>query len=80
MKNFFDMESHPSDSLFHFTDVRHEGERGRKEFVREVEGVRADYDFLATTQARKLALERLLQRQHDKTAADEAEANAGPEL
>jgi hypothetical protein len=78
--NWFGMDAHPSDSLFHFTDVRQEGDRGRKEFVREVEGVRADYDFVATTPARKLALERLLQRQHDKTSADEAEINAGPEL
>jgi hypothetical protein len=80
VKNWFGMESHPSDSLIHFTDVRHEGDRGRKEFLREVDGIRADYDFLATSQARKLALERLLQRQHDKTSADEAELNAGPEI
>lgn len=80
MKNWFGMESHPSDSLIHFTAVRQDGDRGRREFVDEVLGIRADYDFLATTQARQFALERLLQKQHDKTAADEAEVYAGPEL
>lgn len=81
MKNWFDMESHPSDSLIHYSDYNpNRGKRETDEFRRTVEGIRADYDFVANTQARKLALERLLQHQYEKATADEAESQAGPEL
>ena len=77
MKNWFDTEAHPSDCLIHWSEAT--GLRD-KAFNARIDQLRKDWDLLTATDAGKLALTRLLQAQHDKTAADEAEANAGPEL
>jgi|HubBroStandDraft_1064217.scaffolds.fasta_scaffold409099_2 hypothetical protein len=79
MTNWFGMDAHPSDCLIHWADIPRD-KRNRKEFGARVAQIRADWDLLTATDAGKLALARLLQEQHDKTAADEAEVNAGPEI
>ena len=75
--NWFGMEAHPSDSLIHWAEACFPH---KKEFQKRVAQIRADWDLLTATDAGKVALARLLQEQHNKTSADEAENDAGSSI
>jgi hypothetical protein len=73
MKNWFGLESHPSDDLIHWSQVSDKKEF--KEFKEEVRQLRAAWDLLVTTPARKKALELLMDAKYNKVSSDHAEDN-----
>lgn len=76
--NWWGKLRHPSDELVHWRDVGRP--YGSKDFEKDNDQLRTDWDLLNSTPELAAAFQRTKTAIIDKTEADEAENNAGEDL
>ena len=82
MTNWFGYESHPSDDLIHWSQIRFGGDGSKleKECAKRVKAIRKAWDIIHASPETTKAFKLLRDAHYDKVRSDEAETEAGEDL
>ena len=81
MKNFFGLDTHPSDELIHWSSVaRLDRKQDHKEWLDRVAQLRSAWDVLSATPELQTHLKVVLEWAHEYAMGNEADLRAGEYL